>query len=191
MDDGRRRFEQPRCSGDRRARPMRWRRRPRLSVVLVVHDMPREAPRTLYSLTADYQRGVDARDYEVIVVDNGSRPPYSPEPRRDNLRYFYVENARPSPMAAMNFGARRARGRHLGLLIDGARIATPGLLHYALRAFAAFGDPVVTAPAWHIGPDIHSRAIAHLGHSQAAEDALLERIRWTEDGYRLFEVSTL
>lgn len=171
---------------------MRWPWRPRLSVILVIYDMPREARRTVYSLTVRYQREIDARDYEVIVVDNGSRPPFSPDPQPGNLRYFSIEEAQPSPVRAMNFGARRARGRYLGLMIDGARIATPGMLRAALRAFSAFGDrAVVTAPAWHIGPDIHSRAIADLGHDQAAEDALLEGIRWTEDGYRLFEISTL
>jgi glycosyltransferase involved in cell wall biosynthesis len=171
---------------------MRWRRRPCLSVVLVVHNMPREAWRTIYSLTTHYQREIDARDYEVIVVDNGSRPPFSVESKPDNVHYFYIEGARPSPVGAMNFGARHARGRHLGLMIDGARIVTPGILRAALRAFSAYGDDaVVTAPAWHIGPDVHSRAIANLGHDQNAEDTLLERIRWTEDGYRLFEISTL
>jgi hypothetical protein len=33
--------------------------------------MDREARRTLYSLSTRYQREVNERDYEVIVVDNG------------------------------------------------------------------------------------------------------------------------
>ena len=43
-----------------------------LSVVVVAHDMSRELPRTVRSLAPDYQRGVKADDYEVIVIDNGS-----------------------------------------------------------------------------------------------------------------------
>ena len=48
---------------------------PVLSVVVVVHGMARELPRTLQSLAPDYQRGVDAEEYEIGVVDNGSPCP--------------------------------------------------------------------------------------------------------------------
>src|SRR5216683_2592387 len=54
------------------------RRRPDLSVIVVVHNMAREAPRTLYSLSTTYQRHIAAEDYEVIVVDNGSTARVSP-----------------------------------------------------------------------------------------------------------------
>ena len=54
----------------------KWlKRQKRLSVIVVVHNMAREAPRTLYSLSTDYQRDIVADDYEVLVVDNGSQPP--------------------------------------------------------------------------------------------------------------------
>jgi len=46
-----------------------------LSVVVVIFNIPREAPRTLFSLSADYQDGIDADDCEVLVIDNGSTPP--------------------------------------------------------------------------------------------------------------------
>ena len=46
---------------------------PGLSVVVVVYNIPREAPRTLFSLSAaDYQRGIDRDEYEIIVVDNAA-----------------------------------------------------------------------------------------------------------------------
>ena len=41
-------------------------RKPKVSVVVVVYNMPREARRTLHSLSAEYQRHIDADDYEVI-----------------------------------------------------------------------------------------------------------------------------
>ena len=47
---------------------------PDLSVVMVVHNMRREAPRSLRSLSPRYQQGLDGRHYEVIVVENGSDP---------------------------------------------------------------------------------------------------------------------
>ena len=49
---------------------------PALSVVVIVHNMAREAPRTLLSLSAGYQRHIRPEDYEVVVVDNGSTPPF-------------------------------------------------------------------------------------------------------------------
>ncbi|MEZ5285163.1 MAG: hypothetical protein R2712_10215 [Vicinamibacterales bacterium] len=51
---------------------------PALSVVVVVFDMAREAPRTLFTLSPAYQ-GLPADTYEVIVVDNGSSPPLGRE----------------------------------------------------------------------------------------------------------------
>jgi hypothetical protein len=40
-----------------------------LSVIVVFRDMAREAPRTLFTLSPQYQCGVDSDDYEVIAVD--------------------------------------------------------------------------------------------------------------------------
>ena len=41
--------------------------------------MVRELPRTLCSLTRDYQRHCTGIDYEVLVVDNGSPEPFGHE----------------------------------------------------------------------------------------------------------------
>ena len=48
---------------------------PGLSVIVVFRDMAREAPRTLFTLSEAYQRGVDPSAYEVIAVDAGSAVP--------------------------------------------------------------------------------------------------------------------
>ena len=52
--------------------------RPMLSIIVVFHQMRREAPRTLLSLSRAYQRGVEAIDYEVIAVDSRSSAPLDP-----------------------------------------------------------------------------------------------------------------
>ena len=52
---------------------------PKLSVVVVFFNMRREAQRTLYSLSSDYQRHVEPSDYQVIVIDNSSSYPLSKE----------------------------------------------------------------------------------------------------------------
>ena len=167
---------------------------PMVSVIVVIFNMDREARRTLYSLSTAYQQDVGADDYEVIVVDNGSVPPFPSDyvatlPGR--FRIFHIKDASPSPASAINFGVRRSRGRYVGVMIDGARIVSPGLIRYALMAFRAFADPVVTALAWHIGPDVHRRAVLEHGYDKHAEEELLAQIDWPEDGYRLFEISTL
>lgn len=156
----------------------------RLSIVVVVYDMRREAPRTLYSLSSAYQREVDAGDYEVIVVDNGSAEPLEPEIVAgfgDNFRYVYVEKASPSPAGAMNLGARMARGDFLGLMIDGARIVSPGMLRLALTSLVAFRRPVVGSLAFHLGPATQMESTTR-GYDQAEEDRLLAGIDWRNDG---------
>lgn len=166
---------------------------PLLSVVVVVYNMAAQAKRTLISLGPEYQRGVEADDYEVLVIDNGSNPPFPTEEVRDlapNIHFHCVDEARPSPARALNWGAHLARADRVGFIVDGARLVTPGILGYALKAFRAFDNPVCTAPAWHIGPDIHRRAIAK-GYTHAREDELLKGIGWQQNGYNLFGISTL
>jgi glycosyltransferase involved in cell wall biosynthesis len=164
-----------------------------LSVVVVVYDMARELPRTLRSLSPDHQLGIDADDLEVIVVDNGSPVPLDPALAGGfggHLRIERIDPAPPSPVSAANHGLGLAQGELVGLLIDGARIASPGLLGGALRAQHLAERPLITAPAFHLGRVTHMRA-AEVGHDQVAEDELLADSGWEEDGYRLFEISTL
>jgi hypothetical protein len=164
---------------------------PRLSVVVVVHDMARELPRTLRSLSPSHQIGIDAADYEVVVVDNGSARPVDELVRSfaGRARLERLDPAPPSPVAAANRGLELAAAPLVGLVIDGARLASPGLLAGALRAAALCDRAVITAPAFHLGEVTHMRA-AEVGYDAAAEDRLLEASGWEDDGYRLFEVST-
>src|ERR1700704_1378727 len=105
-----------------------------MSVVVVVYNIPDEAGRTLRSLSASNQRNIDPDDYEVIVVDNGSQPPFDPktiESLSGNFRLVRINPAPASPARAVNQGLATARGEIIGVMIDGARIVTPGLLHFA------------------------------------------------------------
>jgi glycosyltransferase involved in cell wall biosynthesis len=164
-----------------------------LSVVVVVYDMARELPLTLQSLSPARQPGMRAEDYEIIVVDNGS-----PEPLDEamlagfpgRLRAIRIEPASPSPVQAANRGLREAEGELIGMMIDGARLASPGLLATARLATRLAARPVITTPAWHLGPVTHMRA-AEVGYDQAVEDELLAGSGWESDGYELFAVSTL
>jgi glycosyltransferase involved in cell wall biosynthesis len=163
-----------------------------ISLVVVVHDMARELPRTLRSLSPARQRDMKADDYEIIVVDNGSPQPVDPDlvaSFEGRLRLERIDPAPPSPARAANLGLRLAEGELVGLVVDGARLATPGLLAEARRAACLAPRTVITAPAFHLGPVRHMQA-AEVGYDQAAEDRLLADSDWEADGYRLFEVST-
>jgi hypothetical protein len=177
-----------RCSAVSRAP----RHAPSISLVVVAYDMTRELPRTLRSLSPAHQRDMKADEYEVIVVDNGSPQPVDPDlvaGFEGRLRLVRIDPAPPSPARAANHGLRLAAGDLVGLVVDGARLASPGLLAEARRAAHLAPRPVITAPAFHLGPVRHMQA-ADAGYDQAAEDRLLAESGWEADGYRLFEVST-
>lgn len=163
----------------------------RLSLVVISYEMTRELPRTLRSLSPSYQ-GLDARDYEIIVVDNASRVP----PRAEDfahlgadIRVLSCSAPSPSPVRAINEGLARARGALIGVWIDGARMASPGLVRACEAASALHPRPVIATLNYQLGPDLQRISSAQ-GYDQTREDALLQAIEWPKDGYRLFDIST-
>ncbi len=160
-------------------------RRSALTVVLVAHDMERELPRTLTSLSPAYQREIGEHDYDVIVVDNGSARPVTAThvgEHAGRVAVHRIEDAPPSPARAANLGLTAASGAIVGLIVDGARLASPGLLTTAMRAVRLDERAVVTAPAWQLGLDGSTE-------DPDAEDALLASVRWPDDAYSLFSIS--
>lgn len=164
----------------------------RISIVLVAYNMPREIPRTLRSLAPDYQRGVTVDDYEVILVDNGSTQPFDEAVCRSlglNLIIHRLNPAPPSPARAMNEGLSLATGDLIGAVIDGARMASPGLLHMAARARRLHERPVIATLGFHLGPEIQVVSVTK-GYDQQVEDRLLAEAQWPDNGYRLFNISS-
>jgi len=163
---------------------------PRLSLVVVVYKMPRQASNTLYTLSPAYQRDVSADDYEIIVVENASSAPlgeaaatqYAP-----NVKYFYREETQPSPVPSALFGVEQARGDIIGMMIDGARMVSPGLIHTILGACRSSANAVVAVPGYHLGDKLQQEAVNH-GYDEAEEMRLLDSIDWREDGYQLFDI---
>ncbi|MGL4318370.1 MAG: glycosyltransferase family 2 protein, partial [Pseudomonas sp.] len=142
---------------------MRWfRRKPRLSIVVIVYKMADQAERTLYSLSTAYQRGVSERDYEVIVVENCSDHLLGAERATrhgNNVRYFLRQETQRTPVHAINFGAAKAHGSHVAIMIDGARMVTPGIVRQALKAFEAEPEGAVSAPGYHLGSKLQQVAV--------------------------------
>jgi hypothetical protein len=166
---------------------------PELSIVVVSYNMRREVPRTLRSLSIPYQRNIARSEYEIILVDNGSDEPWTQRDFGDldaDLRIVNLRNAAGSPAPAVNRGLREARGKLIGVLIDGARMVTPGLLDTSRRAARLYPRPVVATLGFHLGSDIQAVSISK-GYSPEVEDRLLESTDWPEDGYRLFDISVL
>jgi len=169
-------------------------RRPPLSVVVVSFNMRRELPRTLHSLSARYQVGIGRGEYEIILVDNGSEPSWG----TDDLNHIEADlkiinlgrNARPSPASAINIGLEHAGGQLVGVMIDGARLVTPGLLHTSTLAARLHPRPLIATVAFHLGHESQSLAIQN-GYTAAVEDQLLDSINWPHDGYKLFDIATL
>ena len=129
----------------------------------------------------------------MIVVDNGSNPPLDPQlvaGLSGNFRLIRIDPASPSPAQAVNRGLAEARGEVIGVMVDGARIVTPGLLHFARQGARLHENAVVVAPGWYLGYDFQRWAMRY-GYDQAREDALLAAIEWPQDGYRLFEIATM
>jgi glycosyltransferase involved in cell wall biosynthesis len=164
---------------------------PALSIIVTFNNMPREIPRTILSLSPAMQVGVRPDEYEVILVDHNSTLPFDVEPCRStgiDLRVETFRDDTESPCGAINRGLALARGDLVCVMIDGARIASPGLIAGALRARRLHDRPVIATLGFHLGPDVQMKSV-RVGYNQQQEDRLLDLADWTRDGYRLFDIS--
>jgi len=171
---------------------LRFLRRPLLSVVVVVYDMPRQAMNTIETLSPGYQRDVTSEDYEVVVVENESTSLLDPVVVRQlgpNIRYLLRQEAGTSPAAAVNEGVRQSKGAWVAIVVDGARMMSPGIVANTLRA-QSLGDSVVAVPGYHLGKKVHQEAVLD-GYDADREQAALAALDWRTDGYRLFTMAVL
>ena len=168
-------------------------RGPVLSCVVIVHDMRDQAENTVKSLLCDYQRGIQPHEYEVVIVENASprvmRREFT-DSLPDNFHYYLRENAEISPGPAINFGVTQTSGENICILIDGARMLTPGALKFIMLAHGLSDSAVVSVPGYHIGHQLQQEA-ASSGWDSQQEHRLLRSIAWPQDGYRLFEISCM
>ena len=164
---------------------------PVISFVVVIYRMSQQARRTLYSLSASYQVGVDENDYELIVVENDSEAnlgQQAAEETGNNVRYFHRLESEPTPVHAVNFGVEKARGTHVCIMIDGARMVTPGVVNFMLAALRLHPRALVSVPGYHLGLKVQQEAMLE-GYDENYEQSLLTSIKWPENGYDLFKIS--
>lgn len=166
--------------------------RPAVSIVVISYEMERELPRTLTSLSPSYQRGSGTTRCEVIVVDNGSKRPPDAAAFSElglDLTVLRQPNPTPSPAAAINTGLRHARADLIGVWIDGARLASPGLVDACVRASESHPRAVIATINYHLGPAEQYLSMLE-GYDQTEEDRLLASIDWPAGADRLREISS-
>lgn len=161
---------------------------PHISIAIACWRMERELPRTLWSLSRAFQQGTEGLTWEIIVVDNGSdHLPVAPE-MEPVPRIIAAQNPALSPVGAINEALSLAKGTIIGAWIDGARMASPGLLAAVANAAAAHPSPVIAVPNRQLG-SIRQASAARHGYDRTVEDALLSRAGWPHPSADLFAVS--
>ncbi len=167
--------------------------KPKISFIVVVYNMPRQAMNTLHSLSSRYQRNSNEDDYEVIAVENASNNNLVEKEVcaiGKNFRYFLREETSQSPVGAINFGLSQAVNSHICLMVDGARMLTPRVVEYALMSIRANANAIIAVPGYSLGwQDQHHNLDAQ--YDEKIEIALLEATRWQHNGYRLFDIATI
>jgi hypothetical protein len=168
-------------------------RPPKLSIVVVVYDMALQARNTIRSLLPDYQCGASPADYEVVIVENRSRSLLDPgfiAGLPGNFRYLLREESAPTPVPAINEGVRRSRGANICVMIDGARLLTPGIVCGLLGGHRLHDNAIVAVPGYHLGSELQQLAVAS-GYDAEQDQQLLASIDWPRGGYRLFDIACL
>jgi hypothetical protein len=164
-----------------------------LSIVVIFHNMRREAKRTLYSLTPAYQKGVSVNDYEVLAIDSGSTEPLDAnmvDSFGPNFHHLKINWEYPSPCRALNLGVAKARYGIVVCVIDGARILSPNILSRTLQVFRKKRNPFVYTLGMHLGAKVQNESMLE-GYDQEVEDELLNTVPWRQDGYKLFTISSV
>jgi hypothetical protein len=162
-----------------------------ISFVVVAYNMPEQAENTIRSLLPGYQRGAPREHYEVLIVENESANTISREFLETlpaNFSYHLRQETRPTPIYAINYGLQRARGRNICVMIDGARLLTPGVVGNMILGHKLTEQAIVTVPGYHLGEELQQNAVSS-GYDVEHERQLMQSIAWPDNGYRLFEIA--
>ena len=162
-----------------------------LSVVVVAHDMARELPRTLATLAPPLPADIEAgrlrghrRRQRLAGADRRGGARRRCAGRCECIR---LDPAPPSPARAANVGHRGGRRAiSSGSIVDGARMASPGLLATAGARGPARTSLCDHEPGVPPGHRFVTWRRSRPATTSAAEDELLAASGWEHDGYQLF-----
>lgn len=165
-----------------------------ITVIAIFFNNRREAPRTLFSLSTEYQENICESQYRVLAIDSGSTEPLdraTVESMGRNFEYHFVSTNHPSPIEALRYGLQRVESRYTMVFIDGARILSPNVLSKTIQAISLYPtNPFIYTLSLHLGEIMQNASILD-GYNQRIEDELLEQSNWKEHGYRLFGISNI
>lgn len=163
----------------------------KVTIIVVFHNGKRVSQNTLYSLSLKYQVGVQIDDYEVIVVDSNSTDKLSQEYVKEfgnNFKYIDFQTDNDSPCDAINFAIEVSKADILGIMIDGAHIATPRAIWYSINIFQVKENIFTYTKGYHLGADKQNYTMLE-GYSELHEDKLLSISNWKSEPYNLFKIS--
>lgn len=166
---------------------------PKISVIVIVYRMRRQAMNTLRSLVPPCQKNISPGDYEIVVVENQSDDMLVADELKSlapNIRYYPREESGVSPVHAINFAFTQCRAPTIGLMIDGARMVTPRVLEYVLLAQRMDTNALIAVPGYNLGPAEQQYA-NHNSYNEEAEQQLLDKAGWLENPYRLFDIASI
>ena len=148
---------------------------------------------TLYSLSTRYQTNANHQNYEVIVIENQSNNNLNPIKVRafgPQFHYYLREESGISPASAINDGLKYCTGSHIGLMIDGARLLSPGVITHAMQAIEKNANAIIAVPSYDLGPELQQHS-SLTGYNESTELELLSSIDWPHSGYNLFNIAVL
>ena len=98
------------------------------------------------------------------MVDNGSEVPLTPrmlEQFGPEFRLVKAPDPTVSPAPALNLGIRESRAELVGVIVDGARMCSPGVLAGVHRAVGIGTTAFVTVLGWHLGSSMPVSSQTH------------------------------
>ena len=144
---------------------------------------------------ARYQRGIEDLDYEVHR--RRERLGAGPAARRRLRRAASGPSSATSTWAPTAHARRRpspstgasptARGETVALMIDGAHVLTPGVLHYGMPGCRAY-EPASWPPSSGTSGPASRATRCSRATTRRSRTGSSTQIQWPDDGYRLFEI---
>jgi hypothetical protein len=161
----------------------------KVNVYVAGYNMESEISNTLITMLEPYQRSSNL-SWQITVIDNGSYPAMKFRNIDSRVQVRYVEEATKSPLGAMNRVIAEGESKYICVVLDGARMWTPGVM-LQFENSLNYNDTVPsTVTAYHLGP-VHQSKSKQFGYDKAVEILMLERVNYKKDGYKLFGVSVL